>query len=60
VLPAGVAELGELETTGGGLLVLGGGVVPVLALGALQSDNFTHCGYFLSFIVASHFGWQAA
>ena len=28
VLAAGIAELVELETTGGGLFVLGGGVVP--------------------------------
>jgi hypothetical protein len=35
VLAAGVAELGELETTRGGLLVLGGGIVPVLAVRTL-------------------------
>jgi hypothetical protein len=42
VLAAGIAELGKLETAGGRLLVLGGGVVPVLALWALQCDNFAH------------------
>jgi hypothetical protein len=60
VLAAGVAELRELKATSGGLLVLGGGVVPVLALGALQSDDFAHCGVLLVSNVASHLGWQAA
>jgi hypothetical protein len=60
VLAAGVAELGELKTAGGGLLVLGGGVVAVLALRALKGDDLAHCENFLSFIVASHLGWQAA
>ena len=45
VLAAGVAELGELQTAGGRLLVLGRRVVAVLALGALESDNFAHCVY---------------
>jgi hypothetical protein len=59
VLAAGVAELVELEAAGGRLLVLGGGVVPVLALGALQCDDFAH--WMIPFvIVASHLGWQAA
>ena len=42
VLAARVAELGELETARGGLLVLGGGVVPVLANRALQGDDLAH------------------
>ena len=42
VLAAAVAELLELQTTGRGLLVLGRGVVPLLALSALQCDNFPH------------------
>ncbi len=42
VLAAGIAELRELETAGGRLLVLRGGVVPVLALRALQCDDFAH------------------
>jgi hypothetical protein len=42
VLPAGVAELAQLETTGGALLVLGRGVVPVLAIRALESDDIPH------------------
>jgi hypothetical protein len=43
VLAARIAELGELETACGGLLVLGGGVVPVLAVRALKGDDFAHC-----------------
>ena len=42
VLAAGVAELRELETSGGCLLVFGRGVVPVLALGALKGDDLAH------------------
>ena len=42
VLAAGIAELRKLEPTGGGLLVLRGGVVPVLALGALQCNDLAH------------------
>ncbi len=42
VLAARVAELGELQTAGRGLLVLGCGVVPVLALRALQCDDLAH------------------
>ena len=42
VLAAAVTELLELETTGGRLLVLGGGVVPLLALSALQCHNLSH------------------
>jgi hypothetical protein len=60
VLAAGVAELGELKTASGGLLVLGGGVVPVLAIGTLQGDNFAHWLVLLVANVASHLGWQAA
>jgi hypothetical protein len=59
VLAAGVAELRELQTAGGRLLVLGGGVVPVLALWALKGDNLAHLTNLLT-NVASHFGWQAA
>ena len=42
VLAAGVAELRELEAASGRLLVLRRGVVPVLALGALQGDDLAH------------------
>ena len=42
VLAARIAELGELKTARGGLLVLGGGVVPVLAVWALEGDDFAH------------------
>jgi hypothetical protein len=42
VLAAGIAELRELQTAGGRLLVLRRRVVPVLALGALQCDDFAH------------------
>jgi hypothetical protein len=42
VLAAGIAELRELETAGGRLLVLRRRVVPVLALRALQCNNFAH------------------
>jgi hypothetical protein len=42
VLAAGVAELREFEAPGGGLLVLCGGVVPVLAFRALQCDDLAH------------------
>ena len=42
VLAAGIAELRELEAAGGRLLVLGGGVVPVLAIRALQCDDLAH------------------
>jgi hypothetical protein len=58
VLSARVAKLRKLQPTRGGLLVLRGGVVPVLTLGALQRNNFAH-GYILSSL-ASHIGWQAA
>jgi hypothetical protein len=42
VLAAGIAELGELKTARGRLLVFCGGVVPVLARRTLQGDNFAH------------------
>jgi hypothetical protein len=42
VAAATLAELAELETTSGRLLVLGGGVVALFALGALQCDDFPH------------------
>ena len=42
VLAAGVAELRELEAPGGRLLILGGGIVPVFALRALQCDDLAH------------------
>jgi hypothetical protein len=42
VLAAAVTELLELQTAGGRLLVLRRRVVPLLALSALQCDNFPH------------------
>jgi hypothetical protein len=45
VLAAAVTELLELETAGGRLLVLGRRVVPLLALGALQCDDFPHLNF---------------
>jgi hypothetical protein len=42
VLAARIAKLGELKATGRRLLVLGRGVVPVLADRALKGDNFAH------------------
>src|SRR6201995_4945654 len=42
VLAAAVAELLELETAGGRLLVLRRRVVPLLAIRALQCDDFAH------------------
>jgi hypothetical protein len=59
MLPAGVAELRKLETAGGRLLVFRGGVVPVLAIRALKSNDLAHSEKSPS-NVASHFGWQAA
>jgi hypothetical protein len=44
VLAARVAKLGELEAAGGRLFVLGGGVVAVLALRALQGNDLAHGG----------------
>jgi hypothetical protein len=42
VLAAAAAELLELQTARGRLLVLGRRVIPLLALGALQCNNFPH------------------
>jgi hypothetical protein len=42
VAAATLAELLELETASGRLLVLGGGVVALFALGALQCHDFPH------------------
>jgi hypothetical protein len=57
MLPAELAELREFQTARGRLLVLGGRVVPVLALRALQGNDLAHkCSPSL----ASHFDWQAA
>lgn len=69
VFPACIAELGELEAPRGGLLVLGGGVVPVLALGTLQCDDLAHCMFSLLLTwpaalagkqLVSREGWHAA
>jgi hypothetical protein len=49
VLAAAVTELLELETAGGRLLVLGRRVVPLLALGALQCDDFPHLNFLPGF-----------
>src|ERR1035441_5082573 len=44
VLPAMPAELLQLQTLRGGLLVLRGRIIPVLALGALKGNDFaSHC-----------------
>ena len=44
VLAAVPAKLLHFEALRGGLLILGGGVVPVLALGALERDDVArHC-----------------
>jgi hypothetical protein len=42
VAAATLAKLLELETAGGRLLVLSGGVVALFALGALQCHDFPH------------------
>jgi hypothetical protein len=42
VLAAAVTKLLELQTAGGRLLVLGRRVIPLLALSALQCNNFPH------------------
>jgi hypothetical protein len=42
VLAAAVTELLELQTARGRLFVLGGCVIPLLALRALQRNNFPH------------------
>ena len=41
VLAAGPAELAELQPARRGLLVLGGGVIAVLAIAALQRNNLS-------------------
>jgi hypothetical protein len=44
VFAAVPAKLLHLEALRGGLLILGGGIVPVLALGALESNDVaSHC-----------------
>jgi hypothetical protein len=40
MLPAVRAELLHFQPFGGGFFVLGAGVVPVFALGALERDDF--------------------
>ena len=42
VFAAGITELRELKAAGGRLLILRRGVVPVLALRALQCDDLAH------------------
>ena len=42
VRTAGITELGHLESTGGGFLVLGRRIVAVFANRALQSNDFAH------------------
>ena len=42
VLAAAIAKLAQLKTTRCGLLVLRRRVVPLLALSALQCDDFAH------------------
>jgi len=54
---AEVAELLELETSGGGLLVLGRRVVPVLTVRALEGNDFAHD--VAPSNVTNHNGWQA-
>ena len=60
MLAAGIAELRELEPAGGRLLVLRGGVVPVLASRTLKGNDLAHWLVLLYFELASHLGWQAA
>jgi hypothetical protein len=55
VLTAGIAELRELKPARGGLLVLRRRVVPVLALGALQCNNFAHLSILTDFTEKSCF-----
>lgn len=54
VLAACVAELLELQTAGRRLLVLRGGVVPVLAIRALQGYDLAHKD--ILSCVANHLG----
>ena len=42
MLPAPLAELLELQTARGRLLVLSGRVVPLFAIAALKRDNVSH------------------
>jgi hypothetical protein len=49
VAAATLAELAELETASGRLLVLGGGVVALFALSALQCDDFPHLSILTDF-----------
>jgi hypothetical protein len=42
VLPACIAKLLRFQTVGMLLLILGRRVIPVLAIAALQSDDFPH------------------
>ena len=49
VLAAGIAELRELKPACGRLFVLRRRVVPVLALGALQCNNFAHLSILTDF-----------
>ena len=42
VLTAAITELLELQAASGRLFVLGGRVIPLFALGALQCNNFPH------------------
>jgi hypothetical protein len=53
VLAAGVAELRELEPASGRLLVLRRRVIPVLALGALQCNDFAHLFILTDFVETS-------
>jgi hypothetical protein len=46
VLPAAITELLELKTARGRLLVLRRRVIPLLALSALQRNNFPHFNSF--------------
>jgi hypothetical protein len=41
VLAALAAELAELQPAGRGLLILGGGVIAILAIAALQRNNLS-------------------
>ena len=53
MLPARIAELRHLQTPGRRLLVLRRRVVPVLALRALQCNDFAHCLLLLSWPATS-------
>ena len=49
VLAAGITELRELKPASGRLLVFRRRVIPVLALGALQCNNFAHLSILTDF-----------